>query len=169
MTISMIVAYSESTRVIGNENKLLWHIPEDLKFFRRMTEGKVVVMGRKTYESIPEQFRPLPKRTTYVLTRDENYAVDHPDVTVFNDVKKALMVAKLSCEEVMIAGGEQIYRAALPYADKVYATIINERYEGDAVFPVLNPYEWKCSEREANQHVSEQLELFYVRQTFYRQ
>lgn len=162
---SIIVAYALHGRAIGKDDKLLWDLPEDLKHFRKMTEGKVVVMGRKTYESIPEKFRPLPKRKTFILTRDPNYTVDHPNVQVFTDVEKCLMMAKLSSPEVMIAGGEQIYKLLLPYADRIYATIVCGRYdEADSYFPKLSREEWgKTWDEEFG---NEQLELFYSRVVF---
>ncbi len=162
----MIVAYALHGRAIGKDDQLLWYLPEDLKYFRKMTEGKVVIMGRKTYESIPEKWRPLPKRKTYILTRDPNYTVDHPDVKVFTDVEKCLMVAKLASPEVMIAGGEQIYRLLLPYTDRIYATIVCGNYEGDAHFPKLSQEEWGKTWDE--DIANEQLELFYSRVVFER-
>ena len=99
--VSIIVAYSKN-RVIGNENDIPWYIREDMQFFKKRTTGKIVIMGRKTYESIPEKHRPFPNRETYILTRDKSYRVDHPDVTVFNEFKKALMVAKLKAGDTEI-------------------------------------------------------------------
>ena len=131
-----------------------------------MTKDKVVVMGRKTYESIPDKYRPLPGRTTYILTRDPTYKVDHPSVRVFNDVEKCLMVAQLASQEVMIAGGEQIYKLCLPYTDKVYATIVSGDYEGDTHFPPLSMDDWH--KEDEGMFVSEQLELFYTRVIFER-
>jgi len=162
---SIIVAYALHGRAIGKDNQLLWDLPEDLKYFRKVTQGKVVIMGRKTYESIPEKFRPLPNRKTFILTRDPDYNVVHPDVKVFTDVEKCLMVAKLASEEVMIAGGEQIYKLLLPYADRIYATIVCGSYdEADAYFPKLSQDEWGKTHDE--DFGSEQLELFYSRVVF---
>lgn len=164
--LSIIVAYAMN-HAIGKNNQLLWHIPADLKFFRKMTEGKIVIMGRKTYESIPENFRPLPNRKTFVLTRDPSYTVDHPDVQVFTDVEKCLMVAQLTNEEVMIAGGAQIYEMTLPYVDRIYATIINESFEeADAYFPEIDLEQWEVTYEGA--FASEQLELFYTHMHYKR-
>jgi dihydrofolate reductase len=167
MTISIIVAHSLHKRVIGNKGDLPWTIPEDLQFFKTMTTGKAVVMGRKTYESLPQSVRPLPNRKTFILTRNEDYKIAHPDVQTFTDLKKCLMVAKLSSEEVMIAGGEQIYKLCMPYTDRIYATIISGDYEGDAFFPKLSQDEWDKSDYDYD-FVSEQLELFYSRVVFNR-
>lgn len=164
--LSLIVAHTLVNRVIGKENELLWRIPEDLAFFKSKTLGKIVVMGRKTYESLPKKNKPLLDRKTYILTRDTSYKVDHPDVTVFNDLQKCLMVAQLKCGEVMVAGGQQIYEQCLPYADRVYATILNQSYDGDTFFPQLNPDEWDKSYDHL--FASEQLELFYNRIIFDR-
>lgn len=167
MTISIIVAYAQD-RVIGKDNKLLWYLPEDLRFFKEMTEGKVVIMGRKTYESIPEKFRPLPKRTTYILTRDKDYTVDHESVRVFTDAGKCLMMASLasSGREVMVAGGEQIYRLLLPYADTIYATVLNDTYDGDTFFPDIDMRKWKLHSEHGL--TTPQLELFYTRRIYKR-
>src|SRR5690606_28043219 len=134
--------------------------------FQKMTLGKIVIMGRKTYESLV--VRPLPGRTTYILTRDAAYSVDHPDVKVFTDLEKCLFSAHLASEdkEIMIAGGGEIYRAFLPYADRVYATIVNGDYDGDATFPELPEDEWEVIGEHS--YASELLELFYVRLTYKR-
>ena len=166
MSISIIVAHSLSGRVIGNDNKLLWCLPEDLAYFKSRTMGKTVVMGRKTYESLPASVRPLPGRTTYVLTRNKDYKVNHPNVRVFSDVEKCLMVAQLSCSEVMVAGGEEIYKLCLPYTDRIYATIVSGDYKGDAHFPKLSQDEW--GKTDDHMFASEQLELFYTRVIFDR-
>lgn len=131
-----------------------------------MTMGKAVVMGRKTYESLPASVRPLPGRKTFILTRNEDYKINHPDVAVFTDVKKCLMMAQLRSEEVMIAGGEQIYRLLLPYTDRIYATIVTGDYKGDAHFPKLSQDDW--DKTDDYDFVSEQLELFYTRVVFNR-
>lgn len=166
--VSIIVAYSKN-RVIGNENDIPWYIREDMQFFKKRTTGKIVIMGRKTYESIPEKHRPFPNRETYILTRDKSYRVDHPDVTVFNEFKKALMVAKLKAgdTEIMVAGGAQIYELALPYTDIIHATILAEDFIGDAHFPILPEEDWHLTE-SIEDFYDEQLDLYYKRFTFQR-
>ena len=136
MSVSIIVAFSENF-VIGSGNEIPWYIREDLQYFKEVTMDKIVIMGRKTYESIPEKHRPLMGRTTYLLTRDKTYTVDHPDVKIFHDLPKAIFAARISAKdtEIMIAGGAEIYKQAMPHAQKIYATVIHQDFDGDAYFP----------------------------------
>ena len=166
--ISIIVAYAKN-RVIGSEQDIPWYIREDMQFFKKRTTGKIVIMGRKTYDSIPEKHLPFPDRQSYILTRDESYTVDHPDVTVFTNFKKALMLAKLTAgdDEIMIAGGGEIYKLALPYADRIYATILTEDFVGDAYFPILSEDEWHAVD-SLEEFWDENLDLFYRRFTYQR-
>ena len=124
--ISIIAAIGKNYE-LGLNNKLLWHIPNDLKYFKELTTGKTVVMGRKTYESIG---KPLPNRENIVLTR-QNIEIDN--VNVVNDYKKIL-----DLEDVFIIGGEQIYKLFLPYADNIYLTEIAENKEADSYFPIFD-------------------------------
>jgi dihydrofolate reductase len=144
MKLSLIVAH-DLNRVIGNEGKIPWYIPEDLKFFKQVTLGHVLIMGRKTYESLPIQ--PLPKRKTIIITRNKEYKVDHPDVRVVTSIEKAIMVAKLMSEkdEIFVAGGQEIYTLALPYATKAYVTVVEEHHTGDSFFPILPQESWTSS------------------------
>ncbi|MDZ4284285.1 MAG: dihydrofolate reductase [Patescibacteria group bacterium] len=128
--ISLIAAIAKN-RTIGINNELPWHIPEDVKRFRRLTKGHVVVMGRKTFQSIG---RALPERTNIVITRDPDFATE--GCIVVHSIEAALKRAKeLEREEVFVIGGGEIYKAALPYADKLYLTIIDKDFAGDAFFP----------------------------------
>ncbi|MGG0308196.1 dihydrofolate reductase [Priestia megaterium] len=142
MSISLIAAISE-TNQLGYKNGLLAHLPNDLKYFKKMTEGKIVVMGRNTFESIGHK---LPKRTNIILTRDENYQTDE-DVYVYNSVKDVLHEYKNYGEgevDVMIIGGEQVYTEFLPYADTIYLTRIHHTFDNaDTFFPKMNMEEWK--------------------------
>lgn len=132
--ISLIVAHDKN-RVIGYENAMPWHLPGDLQYFKEMTMGKPIVMGRKTFESIG---RPLPGRRNIVITRNAQYAAD--GIEVVNSLKEAIELAK-DAEEIMVIGGEQIFRQVLPQASRLYITLIDEEYKGDTFFP---PYdEWK--------------------------
>lgn len=147
--VSMIVAMAKN-RAIGIENRLPWHIPEDLKYFKAVTMGKPIIMGRKTYESIG---RPLPGRANIVVTRNSAYAPE--GVTVVNSVAEALGCAKKAAEsvaetEVFIIGGEQLYRESLPFAEKIYLTEIEIELEGDAFFPIINSAEWRELSRQKN-------------------
>ena len=166
MAVNIIVAHAQN-RVIGKGNEIPWYIREDMKFFKEATIGKPVIMGRKTYESIPEKHRPLPNRTTFLLTRNPGYSIDDPDVKVVNDFEKALFEAKLVCDEVYIAGGSQIYEQAIPHTDRVYATVLLEDFEGDTYFPVLPSEEWHIVD-SVEDFVDEQLDLLYRRYIYQR-
>lgn len=170
MTVSIIVAFSKNF-VIGSGNEIPWYIREDLQYFKEVTMNKIVIMGRKTYESIPEKHRPLMGRTTYLLTRDKNYTVDHPDVRIFHDVPKAIFAAQLMAKEneIMIAGGAEIYKQALPHTQKIYATVIHQEFEGDAFFPKPIIEDWHI----VNSDVvfpfhDQQLDLLYDRCVYMR-
>lgn len=168
MTVTIIVAFSKNF-VIGNENDIPWYIREDMQYFKKTTMNKIVIMGRKTYESIPEKHRPLLGRTTYLLTRDESYTVDHPDVKIFHDFAKALFAAKLVSydDDIMIAGGAEVYKQAMPYADKIYATVIQQDFEGDAHFPPPLVEDWEISSSFEDFH-DLQLDLLYSRCVYKR-
>ena len=129
-------------RVIGKDNSLPWKLPEDMKRFKKLTTGKPVIMGRKTFESIG---KPLPSRKNIILTRDKNY--EAKGCIVAHSAEGALKAAKGS-DEVMIIGGEQIFREFLPKANRMYLTFINENFEGDAYFPEYNENEWKEVKKE---------------------
>lgn len=128
--ISLIVAH-DPHRVIGTNNELPWHIPEDLKYFKEETMGKAMVMGRKTYESIG---RPLPGRLSIVITRDETYMAAEGVVIVHN-VGDAIEKAREYADEVMVIGGAEIFKMTLPIADRLYITEIHEAFDGDTFFP----------------------------------
>lgn len=138
--ISIIVAVAENG-VIGDKNALLWHISEDLKYFKSVTSGHPVIMGRKTYESLG---RPLPNRTNVVVTRQ---AVEIPGCTVAHSLEEAVALFAAD-EEVFIIGGAQVYAQALPLADRFYLTRVFHAYEGDTRFPEWDEREWRlvCSE-----------------------
>ena len=135
--ISIIAALGKD-RAIGKDNRLLWHIPEDLKRFKTLTLGHPVVMGRKTFESIVTQLgKPLPGRTNIVVTRDTAWR--HDGVEVAHTIEDALEKANgIGQEEVFVIGGAQVYTQALPFADRLYLTLVDSDQEGDAFFP---PYE----------------------------
>ena len=136
--ISLLVAH-DPDRVIGKENQLPWHIPEDLAYFKKMSMGKGIVMGRKTFESIG---RPLPGRLNIVVTRNEDFQSE--GVTVVHTLADAIEKAQAFHDEVVIIGGAEIFRLAIGIADRMYVTIIQKHFEGDTFFP---PYgdEWKLT------------------------
>ncbi|TAA72319.1 dihydrofolate reductase [Planococcus salinarum] len=127
--ISLMVAH-DPKHVIGRDNQLPWHIPEDLAYFKKHTVGKGIVMGRNTFESIG---RPLPKRRNIVVTRNKDLQIEGADVV--HSLETAVRLAEEFHEEVMIIGGEQIFRSILPQADRLYITLIHKEFEGDTFFP----------------------------------
>ena len=136
--INIIVAMSKN-RVIGNNNTLIWHLPEDLRRFKDLTTGNTLVMGRKTYESIGN---PLPNRRRSFITRDTNYLVDGCEVV--NSLEEALLLSNSDC---FIIGGGEIYRQAIDIADRLYITTIDKEFEGDTTFPEIREwYESDCQE-----------------------
>lgn len=142
MRISIIVAVAENG-VIGRDGDLPWRLSSDLQRFKRITMGHHLVMGRKTYESIG---RPLPGRTSVLLTRQADYRC-HEEVDVVGSWEEAIAACK-GDDEVFVIGGEQVYLQALPHADRVYLTEVHGEPEGDARFPQLDAAEWLERERQ---------------------
>ncbi|WP_210365053.1 dihydrofolate reductase [Bacillus sp. REN3] len=140
--ISLIWAMDEN-RVIGVDNQLPWRIPEDLKFFKRVTMGHAIAMGRKTFESIG---KPLPGRENIIITRDREYAAE--GCTVMNSVDELFDYADRKREEVFVIGGAEIFKEILPRADRLYLTMIHEQFEGDTFFPVFDIGKWRLESRE---------------------
>lgn len=126
--VAIVVAHSRN-RVIGRDGGLPWHLPTDLRRFRELTSGGTVVMGRKTYESIPERFRPLPNRRNVVVSRN---GCDAPEV--------CRSVGEAVRGDCFVIGGGEVYAQALPLADRVYATEIDADVDGDALFPALDGF-----------------------------
>ncbi len=147
MRLAIIVAQAEN-RVIGINNKLPWHLPEDLRYFKQVTMSKPIIMGRKTYESIG---RPLPGRTNIVISRQASYAP--VGVKVVPSLESAIELAENVCaidgaEEAIVIGGAQIYEQALIHADRLYLTQVHSNAEGDAWFPVIAMEQWREIRRE---------------------
>ena len=133
--------------VIGRNNELPWHLPGDLKYFKSVTLGKPVIMGRKTHESIG---RPLPGRLNIVVSRQSRAAQD-PNLRWVTSIEAAIALARREqpeAEEIMVMGGEEIYRQSLPLADRVYLTRIDLEVEGDAHFPSLSGEEWHLADEQ---------------------
>ncbi len=135
--IISIIAGMDKNRLIGQDNRLPWKLPADMKHFRRMTLGKPVLMGRKTFESIGKF---LPKRTNIILTHDREYHAEGCVVT--HCIEEALVAAK-NHEEIMIIGGASIYALFLPRADRLYLTLIHHCFEGKVYFPAFNLADWQ--------------------------
>lgn len=141
MQVSLIAAVSENG-VIGRQNTLPWHLPDDMKYFMRTTSGHPVIMGRKNFDSIPEKFRPLPNRTNIVITRQPDFRA--PGCEVVHSPEKALETAAISKPiEVFIIGGSEIYKSFMERADKLYLTEIKATIEGDTFFPEFEKKNWK--------------------------
>lgn len=137
MIISIIVAIGRNDE-IGKENKLLWSMPADMKYFRDTTKGKTVIMGRKTFESIG---KPLPNRRNIVITRDTKYKKS--EVELAHSLKEALGLFKDNEEEMFVIGGGEIYKQAMEIADKLYITHVDaEDKEADSFFPEIIPIVW---------------------------
>ncbi len=138
MTISLVVAASENN-VIGKDNRLLWHLPNDMKFFKNTTWGMPVIMGRKTFESLG---KPLAGRTNIVMTRDKEWTAK--GTTVSSNMEEAMKAASdTDAKEVFVIGGGEIFKQVLPQANRVYLTRVHTKLEGDAFFPELPAKDWK--------------------------
>jgi dihydrofolate reductase len=148
VTLSIIVAMANNN-AIGKDNQLLWHLPEDLQYFKRTTMGKPIVMGRKTFESIG---RPLPGRLNIVITRQQDW--QHDGVKIVHTIDDALRLAEAQSmidgiDEMMVIGGAEIYKTALPQADKLYVTRVDAEIDGDAFFPEIDSSVWQETNRES--------------------
>ena len=141
--LSIIVAIAKNN-VIGKDNKLIWHLPEDLKRFKKITTGHTIIMGRKTFESLG---RVLPNRKHIVLCNDAQLNIDDENVEIINSVDK-LEKYENSENENFVIGGASIYKLLLPKTNKLYITRINQEFEGDVYFPEINESEWKIVEQE---------------------
>lgn len=131
---------------IGKGNQLLVHIPNDMKFFREMTTGHVIVMGRKTLESFPNKM-PLPKRTNIVLTKDQNYKSSGSPTLVHSEEELMEELKKYDSDDIYIIGGESVYRMMLPYCDTAYVTKLDYAYDADTYFPNLDEMDdWVLAE-----------------------
>ncbi|MDW3195195.1 MAG: dihydrofolate reductase [Cytophagales bacterium] len=141
MKISMIAAMSRN-RVIGKDNDIPWHLPDDFKFFKDTTKHHHVIMGRKNYESLPHKFRPLPDRTNIIITRQDAYPVE--GATVVASLEAALEISKKAGEEeAFIIGGGEIYRLGLAIAETIYLTEIDGEIDGDVFFPEFDKEVWR--------------------------
>ena len=140
--ISIIVAVSEDWG-IGKDNELLWHISEDLKRFKKLTLGNTVIMGKKTWESLP--WRPLPGRKNIVLTDDPNECIDF-SVTAYS-IEDALSKCEKE-EEIFIMGGGSVYRQFMPIADRLYITHVHKKAPADIYFPEIDLSIWEIAEKE---------------------
>ena len=141
--LSIIVAIANEN-VIGKDNKLIWHLPEDLKRFKQITSGHKIIMGRKTFESLG---RVLPNRKHIILCNDMKMDIDNENVEILDDISKLDKYIN-SDEECFVIGGATIYKLLMPYANKMYITKINQSFEGDVYFPEIKEEIWKEVSRE---------------------
>tara|TARA_B100001287_G_scaffold37027_2_gene26438 strand:- start:5221 stop:5730 length:510 start_codon:yes stop_codon:yes gene_type:complete len=143
MKVSLIVAMDKN-RGIGKNNDLMWHLPNDMRFFKDTTVNHIVVMGRKNYDSIPEKYRPLPNRRNVILTRNSNFKAK--DCDVFNSLDDALGAYEYGSEKtIFIIGGGQIYALALAQevVDEMYITYVDGDYDADTFFPEFDESKWR--------------------------
>src|SRR5690348_8386593 len=142
--ISLVVAMSEK-RVIGNKGTLPWRIPEDLRRFKRLTLGKPCIMGRKTWDSLPK--KPLPGRSNIVLTRDPSFRAEGA-IAAYDFAAALSAAARDDAEEIMVIGGEAVFAAAVPLAQRIHLTQIMAATEGDAFMPPIDANQWQETARE---------------------
>jgi len=140
--LSIIVAVDKNN-AIGNENKLLFKLPKDLKRFKEITTGHTIIMGRKTYESLPNI---LPHRHHIIITRNKSFKVEDDRVTVVHSIEEILPYIK-DQEEYFVVGGEEIYRQFLPFVEKLYLTVVDQKFKSDASFPEIDPMVWKVTQK----------------------
>jgi dihydrofolate reductase len=141
--LKILVAFDEN-RVIGKNNTLIWHLPADLKRFKSLTTGHVIIMGRKTFESIG---KPLPNRTTIVISRQADLQIE--GVIIAHSVEEAILKAKsISREDIFIVGGAEIYTLSLALADQILVTQLHDIFEGDAYFPEIPMETFEVTEKE---------------------
>ncbi|MBU7593196.1 dihydrofolate reductase [Metabacillus halosaccharovorans] len=135
--ISLIVAMDKH-RLIGRDNQLPWHLPQDLAYFKKVTMYHKIIMGRKTFESIG---RPLPGRENIIVTRDSTYSQE--GCTILHSIEEILELSSRSDEELFVIGGAEIFKEILPVSDRLYITEIDDVFEGDTYFPDRKDTEWK--------------------------
>lgn len=139
--LSLIVAVDENN-LIGNKNQLPWHLPADLKYFKSLTTGHPIIMGRKTFQSIG---KPLPNRRNIIITRNKNFVAEGCEF--FFDLKEAIKSC-ITNQECFVIGGAELFRMALPIADRLYLTKIHHSFEGDTHFPAIKNVDWELISEE---------------------
>jgi dihydrofolate reductase len=140
--VTIIAAIAENN-ALGKDNQLIWYLPADLKRFKKTTLNHVVIMGRKTFESMGKS---LPKRTNIIITRDKNYKAE--GCIVVNSLIEALKIAKKEDENPFILGGAEIYKQVMPFTDRLDVTLVHHKFEADVFFPEIDRTIWKETSRE---------------------
>lgn len=153
---SIIVAHSKN-KIIGKDNKIPWHIPEDLKRFKELTTGKTIVMGRKTFESLPFV---LPNRKHIILTKNKDFTYNNPNVEICYDINNIIQKYKNSEEEVFIIGGGEIYKQFLDTSTKLFITEVDITLDGDAFFPKIDYSNWDLI-FQSDKNTSNELNYIY--------
>ncbi|MFA5620258.1 MAG: dihydrofolate reductase [Weeksellaceae bacterium] len=143
--VTLVVAKNENN-VIGDDNQLIWHLPNDLKHFKRITTGHPIIMGRLTFESLG---RPLPNRTNIIVTRNSDWQVE--GTLVFHSLEAAVKKAKELDDEIFIIGGGQIFEQAMEFADAIEMTEVYNHAEGEVLFPEIDAEIWEVVSMEAHQ------------------
>lgn len=152
MILSLIAAIG-TNNALGKDNTLLWHLPDDFKHFKQLTQDQTIIMGRKTFESIG---RALPRRRNIVITRDTTYSAE--GIEIRSSLEDALSELSNTDEEVFIIGGGQIYKEAIEYADRLYITHVDTAPEADTFFPPIDPGKWICVDKK--EHLKDTLHEF---------
>ena len=149
MKIKLIVAASENN-VIGIQNDLPWHLPNDMNFFKRMTLNTTVIMGRKNYLSIPEKYRPLKKRTNIIITKNKSFHAK--DCLTANSLEAAIQIGKKEKKDIYVIGGGMVYQYAITnnLIDMIYLTRVHAKINGDTFFPEINMDNWEVINSEFN-------------------
>jgi len=139
-----VIAAVGKNNALGKDNRMPWHLPDDLKRFRKITSGHTIIMGRKTFESLP---KPLPNRRHIILTRDREYRAPQPDIEIVHSIPELFAVLDPRAKNFVIGGGE-IYRQLLPYSDLLYLTVIDAEFDADTYFPQFDSCEWELVDQE---------------------
>ena len=144
MNTIVLIAAASKNNALGKDNDLLWHLPDDFKRFKKLTSGHKIIMGRKTFQSLP---KPLPNRTHIIITRDRDYTVDFDDCIVVHSTEAALKLVE-DDEISFVIGGGEIYRQSEKYATKIELTRVHRAFEADTFFPEIDLNDWKLIEEE---------------------
>ena len=144
MNTIVLIAAASKNNALGKDNDLLWHLPDDFKRFKKLTSGHKIIMGRKTFQSLP---KPLPNRTHIIITRDRDYTVDFDDCIVVHSIEAALKLVE-DDEISFVIGGGEIYRQSEKYATKIELTRVHRAFEADTFFPEIDLNDWKLIEEE---------------------
>ena len=156
--LSIIVAKAKNN-IIGKDNKLIWHLPDDLKRFKALTTGHTIIMGRKTFESLG---RVLPNRKHVVFTQNPDFKINDENVEVVHSLLQIQQYIE-SEEEAFVIGGAMIYGLLMPYVEKMYITEINQEFEGDTFFPKINQDSWEIIDRQKGvQDENNKLDYEYI-------